>query len=72
MEKQKVIAALTKIGVVPVVRAESGDNVVRAVEALMEGGIPVAEITMTVPGAVNVIERCAPISGTGSPSGPAA
>lgn len=59
MEKQKVIAALTKIGVVPVVRAESGDNVVRAVEALMEGGIPVAEITMTVPGAVNVIERCA-------------
>jgi 2-dehydro-3-deoxyphosphogluconate aldolase/(4S)-4-hydroxy-2-oxoglutarate aldolase len=58
MEKQQVIATLTQIGVVPVVRAESADNVVRAVEALAEGGIPVAEITMTVPGAIQVIQRC--------------
>ena len=49
---------LRQVGVVPVVRAESPDNVVRAVEALLEGGIPVAEITMTVPGAVQVIKRC--------------
>jgi len=59
MDKQKVMANLTQAGVVPVVRAESADNVMRAVEALLEGGIPVAEITMTVPGAVNVIKRCA-------------
>jgi 2-dehydro-3-deoxyphosphogluconate aldolase/(4S)-4-hydroxy-2-oxoglutarate aldolase len=59
MDKQKVMANLTQIGVVPVVRAESADNVVRAVEALLEGGIPVAEITMTVPGAIKVIKRCA-------------
>jgi 2-dehydro-3-deoxyphosphogluconate aldolase/(4S)-4-hydroxy-2-oxoglutarate aldolase len=59
MEKQKVIATLTQIGVVPVVRAESADNVVLAVEALVAGGIPVAEITMTVPGAGAVIRRCA-------------
>jgi 2-dehydro-3-deoxyphosphogluconate aldolase/(4S)-4-hydroxy-2-oxoglutarate aldolase len=59
VDKQKVMANLTRVGVVPVVRAESADNVVRAVEALVEGGIPVAEITMTVPGAVRVIERCA-------------
>jgi 2-dehydro-3-deoxyphosphogluconate aldolase/(4S)-4-hydroxy-2-oxoglutarate aldolase len=58
MDKQKVMANLTQVGVVPVVRAESADNVVRAVEALLEGGIPVAEITMTVPGAVMVIARC--------------
>jgi len=58
MEKQKVLAILTRIGVVPVVRAESADNVVRAVEALVEGGIPVAEITMTVPGAIQVIQHC--------------
>jgi 2-dehydro-3-deoxyphosphogluconate aldolase/(4S)-4-hydroxy-2-oxoglutarate aldolase len=49
---------LTQIGVVPVVRAQSADNIVRAVEALAEGGIPVAEITMTVPGAIQVIQRC--------------
>jgi len=59
MDKQKVMANLTQVGVVPVLRAESPDNVVLAVAALMEGGIPVAEITMTVPGAVKVIERCA-------------
>jgi len=59
VDKKKVMANLTRIGVVPVVRAESADNVVRAVGALVDGGIPVAEITMTVPGAVTVIKRCA-------------
>ena len=59
MDKQSILKKLEQVGVVPVVRAESSDNVVRAVEALVEGGIPVAEITMTVPGAVTVIERCA-------------
>jgi 2-dehydro-3-deoxyphosphogluconate aldolase/(4S)-4-hydroxy-2-oxoglutarate aldolase len=59
VDKQKVMANLTRIGVVPVIRAESADNVVRAVEALADGGIPAAEITMTVPGAVDVIRRCA-------------
>jgi 2-dehydro-3-deoxyphosphogluconate aldolase/(4S)-4-hydroxy-2-oxoglutarate aldolase len=58
MDKQTVMTNLTQVGVVPVVRAESPDNVMRAVEALLEGGIPVAEITMTVPGAVEVIARC--------------
>jgi 2-dehydro-3-deoxyphosphogluconate aldolase / (4S)-4-hydroxy-2-oxoglutarate aldolase len=59
VDKQTVLNNLTQVGVVPVVRAESGDNVLRAVEALAQGGIPVAEITMTVPGAVTVIQRCA-------------
>jgi 2-dehydro-3-deoxyphosphogluconate aldolase/(4S)-4-hydroxy-2-oxoglutarate aldolase len=59
MNKREVLRRLEEIGVVPVVRAESADNVLLAVEALAEGGIPVAEITMTVPGAVNVIKRCA-------------
>jgi 2-dehydro-3-deoxyphosphogluconate aldolase/(4S)-4-hydroxy-2-oxoglutarate aldolase len=58
VDKKKVMANLTLVGVVPVVRAESADNVVRAVEALAKGGIPVAEITMTVPGAIQVIQRC--------------
>jgi 2-dehydro-3-deoxyphosphogluconate aldolase/(4S)-4-hydroxy-2-oxoglutarate aldolase len=59
MDKQKVMASLTRVGVVPVVRAESADNVVAAVAALLEGGIPVAEITLTVPKAAEVIKRCA-------------
>lgn len=59
MDKQTVLSRLKDAGVVPVIRAESADNVVRAVGALLEGGIPVAEITMTVPDAVTVIQRCA-------------
>jgi 2-dehydro-3-deoxyphosphogluconate aldolase/(4S)-4-hydroxy-2-oxoglutarate aldolase len=59
MDKDSVLKKIEQVGVVPVVRAESGDHVVRAVEALVDGGIPVAEITMTVPGAVTVIQRCA-------------
>jgi 2-dehydro-3-deoxyphosphogluconate aldolase / (4S)-4-hydroxy-2-oxoglutarate aldolase len=59
MDKKSILKRIEKVGVVPVVRAESSDNVLRAVEALVEGGIPVAEITMTVPGAVTVIARCA-------------
>jgi 2-dehydro-3-deoxyphosphogluconate aldolase/(4S)-4-hydroxy-2-oxoglutarate aldolase len=58
MDKQGILKKIEQIGVIPVVRAESADNVVRAVEALVEGGIPVAEITMTVPEAVTVIQRC--------------
>ncbi len=58
MDKQTVLNRLKAVGVVPVVRAESAEHVIGAVEALIEGGIPVAEITMTVPGAIGVIERC--------------
>jgi 2-dehydro-3-deoxyphosphogluconate aldolase / (4S)-4-hydroxy-2-oxoglutarate aldolase len=58
MNKQEVLRRLTEVGVVPVIRGATPDKVLRAVEALMEGGIPVAEITMTVPGALRVIERC--------------
>lgn len=58
MDKQAVLDRLKEVGVVPVVRAESVEHAVRAVEALMEGGIPLVEITMTVPGAIGAIERC--------------
>jgi 2-dehydro-3-deoxyphosphogluconate aldolase / (4S)-4-hydroxy-2-oxoglutarate aldolase len=63
MEKQAVLRRLTQVGVVPVVRGESPDNVIRAVEALLAGGIPIAEITLTVPGALGVIERCVALFG---------
>jgi 2-dehydro-3-deoxyphosphogluconate aldolase / (4S)-4-hydroxy-2-oxoglutarate aldolase len=63
MEKQKILKRLTEVGVVAVLRGDSPDKVIRAVEALVEGGIPVAEITMTVPGALKIIERCVSLFG---------
>lgn len=41
---------------VPVVRAPSAELAILAVEAILEGGISTFEITLTVPGAVKVIE----------------
>jgi 2-dehydro-3-deoxyphosphogluconate aldolase/(4S)-4-hydroxy-2-oxoglutarate aldolase len=50
---------IREIGVVPVVRASSSEEALAAVEAIRAGGIPILEITMTVPGAVKIIEELA-------------
>src|SRR3984893_1276642 len=55
MDKQRVCDRIVEIGIVPVVRASSPHEALLASEALYEGGIPIAEITMTVPGAMDVI-----------------
>jgi 2-dehydro-3-deoxyphosphogluconate aldolase/(4S)-4-hydroxy-2-oxoglutarate aldolase len=49
------IDRIHQIGIVPVVRASSSDEALAAVEAIRAGGIPILEITLTVPGAVQVI-----------------
>src|SRR6201997_2985122 len=55
----EVIQKIAEIGIVPVVRAASVGEANRAVEAICAGGIPVVEITMTVPNAVSVIREVA-------------
>jgi 2-dehydro-3-deoxyphosphogluconate aldolase / (4S)-4-hydroxy-2-oxoglutarate aldolase len=57
--KSEVIQTIRDIGVIPVVRATTADEAMRAIDAIREGGISVLEITMTVPGAVKVIEEVA-------------
>jgi 2-dehydro-3-deoxyphosphogluconate aldolase/(4S)-4-hydroxy-2-oxoglutarate aldolase len=57
MKREDVIARIETLALVPVVRAPSADLAVQAVEAILEGGIFVFEITLTVPGAVQVIEK---------------
>jgi 2-dehydro-3-deoxyphosphogluconate aldolase / (4S)-4-hydroxy-2-oxoglutarate aldolase len=59
MNKNEVLQKIKEIGVVPVVRASSADEALRVIDAIREGGVPVLEITMTVPGAVKVIEEAA-------------
>ncbi|HEY4157076.1 MAG TPA: bifunctional 4-hydroxy-2-oxoglutarate aldolase/2-dehydro-3-deoxy-phosphogluconate aldolase [Polyangiaceae bacterium] len=50
-----VYQRIENVGIVPVVRAPSSELAIRAVEALLEGGISVLEITMTVPDAVSLV-----------------
>jgi 2-dehydro-3-deoxyphosphogluconate aldolase/(4S)-4-hydroxy-2-oxoglutarate aldolase len=57
MTKQEVAAKLMDIGIVPVVRATSAKHAHQAAEAVCAGGIPIVEITMTVPGAVDLIAQ---------------
>lgn len=55
MKKEAVRARIEEIGIIPGVRVRSAEQAHYAAEALNRGGIPVAEITMTVPGALEVI-----------------
>jgi 2-dehydro-3-deoxyphosphogluconate aldolase / (4S)-4-hydroxy-2-oxoglutarate aldolase len=57
MNKSDVIKQIRDTGVIPVVRATNADEAMRAIDAIREGGISVLEITMTVPGAIGVIEQ---------------
>ena len=59
MTIEEVIRRIEEIGIVPVVRAATVEEATRAVEAICAGGIPVVEITMTVPNAVSVIREVA-------------
>jgi len=59
MSKATVINRIREIGVIPVIRASSADEAMRAIDAIRKGGVSVLEITMTVPGAVGVIEKVA-------------
>lgn len=59
MNRQKVFASMLDIGIVPVVRTTSADAAIRAIEAIYNGGIRAAEITMTVPGALKALEKIA-------------
>ncbi len=57
MTKAQVAARIVEIGIVPVVRASSDKHAIQAAEAVCQGGIPIIEMTMTVPGAIEVIAQ---------------
>ncbi len=63
MQKQQLLAAILEIGVVPVVRTPTAESAILAIEAMHRGGIRVAEVTMTVPGAIQVLEKLANLLG---------
>lgn len=51
-----ILQSILDLGIVPIVRVPTADQAVEAIDAIRRGGIRVAEITMTVPGAVRVLE----------------
>ncbi|MGE0452980.1 MAG: bifunctional 4-hydroxy-2-oxoglutarate aldolase/2-dehydro-3-deoxy-phosphogluconate aldolase [Vicinamibacteria bacterium] len=57
MTKNEVLRKVAEVGLLPVVRAQSADEAMKVIDAIREGGVPVLEITMTVPGAIGVMEQ---------------
>jgi 2-dehydro-3-deoxyphosphogluconate aldolase/(4S)-4-hydroxy-2-oxoglutarate aldolase len=64
VDKQKVRTRIEEIGIIPVVRASSQREAHIAAEAVCKGGIPIVEITMTCPGAIDVIRELAKSAGS--------
>ncbi len=59
MDKKAVLERITTTGVIPVIRARSADEAASAIAAIQKGGVSVLEITMTVPGAIELIREVA-------------
>jgi 2-dehydro-3-deoxyphosphogluconate aldolase/(4S)-4-hydroxy-2-oxoglutarate aldolase len=57
--RESALARIREIGLIPIIRVPTADDALRAAEALMESGIGIAEITMTVPNAMRVMEKVA-------------
>ncbi len=55
MDKQEVCSNIQGVGIVPAVRTSCADDARFAAETIFKNGIPIVEITMTVPGALDVI-----------------
>ncbi len=56
-DRHQTLQALKDTGVVAVIRADKAEDLVDVGRALRQGGVQFIEITMTVPGALAVIER---------------
>jgi 2-dehydro-3-deoxyphosphogluconate aldolase/(4S)-4-hydroxy-2-oxoglutarate aldolase len=52
---KQTVSRLREVGIIPVIRASSADAAVAVAEALLEAGLTVVEITLTVPDAIEAI-----------------
>lgn len=59
MNKSEMLRRIHEIGIVPVLRASSAEQAMTIADAIVAGGVTALEITMTVPGAIEVIQQLA-------------
>ena len=59
MKKAEVRARIEEIGIIPAIRISTPELARFAIEAVNRAGIPIAEVTMTVPNALDVISQLA-------------
>jgi 2-dehydro-3-deoxyphosphogluconate aldolase/(4S)-4-hydroxy-2-oxoglutarate aldolase len=57
VNKEEVRSRIEEIGIIPAVRVSSAEDALFAAEAVSRGGIPIVEVTLTVPEAHKVISH---------------
>lgn len=57
MTKEQVRSLIDEVGIIPAVRTATEDDAIWAGETIAKAGIPLVELTMTSPGALNTIRR---------------
>ena len=57
MNQQEVRTRIEEIGIIPAIRVYSSEDALFAAEAVSHGGIPIVEVTLTVPNAHTVISH---------------
>lgn len=55
MDKEQVRSTINDVGILPAIRVSSAEDARFAAETVAQAGIPIVEITTTIPGAVEVI-----------------
>ena len=55
--RETIAETLERVGLIPVLRARNAGQAHAAVQAIIAGGISVVEVTMTVPGAVDLLSE---------------
>lgn len=55
MTKADVCRRITEVGILPAIRVTSRDDAFFVADTILNGGIPIVEVTMTVPGALDVV-----------------
>ena len=59
MKKNEKLDMIRETGVIAIMRAQSSEQLIAAAEAIRQGGVRVIEVTMTTPGALDVIAQAA-------------
>ena len=56
-DKEKAMKLIHDTGLIPIIRVESAETAFRVADAFLAGGVKIIEVTMSVPGAVEVVEK---------------
>jgi 2-dehydro-3-deoxyphosphogluconate aldolase / (4S)-4-hydroxy-2-oxoglutarate aldolase len=57
MTKDQIRNRIEEIGIIPAIRVSTAEDALFAADAVCHSGIPIVEVTMTVPGALDVISE---------------